>query len=97
MAAGKTLRVNQTKDRSTYFKFYAEVSGDIDLLADGPSGLDETPCAEIHVFGEGDLQVEKMNGDTETIKGIPAGYALPISVKRVLASETTAENILVLW
>lgn len=92
---------NVTKDRSRHFKFYASVGADISMALvgsqfDGSTGSN-MPCAEIHVLGAGNLAVRKVDGTTETIQGIPAGWVLPIEVTHILTAGTTATNILVLF
>lgn len=47
----------------------------------------------IYVGGAGDLAVTMFNGDTVTFAGVPAGTTLPIMVKLVKSTNTTATNI----
>jgi hypothetical protein len=96
-AAGKTVRVNQTKDRSEFFKFYASATGDIDILGEGPTGLDELPCAEVHIFTGGSLAVVRKDGVTVNLSSVPDGYMLPFTIIKILQTGTTATNILVMW
>lgn len=88
---------NLTELRSGDLQFFASAAGDIDVIAQGGEGGNDTPNAEIHIFGAGDLSVQKVNGQTETIVGIPAGHVLPISVKKIFAAGTTCTNILILY
>lgn len=88
---------NRTRERSAFFNFYADTTGDIDVIGDGPENGNDTPNAEIHVFGGGDLEVERGDGEVVIITDIPAGYVLPISVKRILDANSTATAILVLY
>lgn len=48
----------------------------------------------IYVGGAGNLAVLMKNGVTATFQGVPAGTLLPIRVRRVNATGTTATNIL---
>ncbi|OSP55723.1 hypothetical protein [Pseudoruegeria sp. SK021] len=51
----------------------------------------------IYVGGGGDLAVEFMSGTQVTLRGVPAGVILPIRLRKVLASGTSATNIIGLW
>lgn len=51
----------------------------------------------LYVGGAGDVRVVTWGGDTVTITGVPAGTLLPISVKQVLSTSTTATYIQVWW
>lgn len=48
----------------------------------------------IYVGGDGNLAVVMKNGDTVTISGAIAGMILPIRVKQIKSTGTTATNIL---
>jgi len=50
----------------------------------------------LYVGGAGNVTVLTSGGQTVTFNGVPAGYILPISVKQVRATSTTATNILAL-
>lgn len=45
----------------------------------------------------GDVNVDMTNGDTVLFKGASAGSILPISVRRVRSTSTTATNIVALY
>lgn len=47
----------------------------------------------IYVGTTGDVIAVDQNGDATTFKAVPAGVWLPIAVKRVNASGTTATNL----
>lgn len=47
----------------------------------------------IWVGGAGNLAVQTWNGETVTIVGVNAGALIPLSVKRVLSTNTTATSI----
>ncbi len=49
------------------------------------------------VGGAGDLNVTMISGDAALFSGVPAGTILPIQVKQVLATNTTATLILGLY
>jgi hypothetical protein len=51
----------------------------------------------VYVGGAGNLAVVMYAGETVTFTGVPAGSLLPIRVKQVLSSSTTATTILALW
>ena len=51
----------------------------------------------IYVGGAGDLAVLTMGGQTVTFAAIPVGSLLPVRAKKVLATGTTATDIVRLW
>lgn len=51
----------------------------------------------IYVGGAGDLSVVTLGGDTVTFSAVAAGSLLPIRVRRVRSTGTTATLILNLW
>ncbi len=48
------------------------------------------------VGGAGDVKVATANGDVLVFAGVAAGSVLPVAVKRVYATGTTATNVLAL-
>lgn len=56
------------------------------------------PTRALYVGTGGDVAVEMANaGGSKTFAGVPDGAILPISVRRVYVSGTTASNILALY
>lgn len=51
----------------------------------------------IYVGVAGNIAVRTANGDSVTLTGVPAGSILPISVDKVMATNTTATTMLALW
>ncbi len=51
----------------------------------------------VYVGGGGNLAVITSRGETVTFTGVPDGTLLPIRIRRVLSSGTTATNILALY
>lgn len=51
----------------------------------------------VFVGGTGNLVVVMANGATVTFTAVEAGTLLPIRVSRVMATDTTATNIVALW
>lgn len=51
----------------------------------------------LYVGGAGDLKVTMEGGETVTFPGVVAGTLLPIRVRRVFATGTTATSILSLF
>ena len=51
----------------------------------------------LYVGGAGDLVVETIGGDVVTFAGVLAGSFIPVQVRKVLSTGTTATNILALW
>jgi len=51
----------------------------------------------IYCGGAGDIKVDTEGGNTVTFKGFLASIILPVSVKKVYATGTTATNLLATW
>lgn len=51
----------------------------------------------IYVGGGGSLRVRMLGGAEVTFAAVPAGALLPLRVRRVLATGTTATAIIALW
>lgn len=51
----------------------------------------------IFVGTGGDLSIVTVGGDTLTFRSLAAGSLLPVRASRVLASNTTASDLLGLW
>lgn len=49
------------------------------------------------IGGAGNVRVEMLDGQTLTLSGVQAGTLLPIRVKKVLSTSTTATLIVALW
>lgn len=61
------------------------------------SALTDAPTRAVYVGGAGNLAVTFVDGTTVTFVGVPAGTLLPIAVKEILATNTTATSILALF
>jgi len=55
------------------------------------------PYATVYIGGAGNIKVTSENGDTSLFVGVIAGTFLPVSVKRVWATTTTATNLVACW
>lgn len=51
----------------------------------------------VFVGGAGNLKVTMMDGTDVTFTGVTAGSVLPIRVRRVYSTGTTATNIAAMW
>lgn len=51
----------------------------------------------VWVGGVGNLKVTMFGGEDVVITAVPAGTYLPIAVKRIWSTSTTASNIVALW
>lgn len=51
----------------------------------------------LYVGGAGDVAIVTENDNTVTLSSVPAGTFIPIAVKRVNSTNTTATNIVALW
>ncbi len=50
----------------------------------------------VYVGGAGDVKVNTIAGNTVTFYGVPAGSYVPVRVKRVYSTGTTATNMVVM-
>ena len=75
---------------------------------DEPSGsaADVTPSDTVdlmnwavwlYVGSAGDVRVTTWSGDTATFRNCPAGGALPVRVRRVWSTGTTAGSLIACW
>lgn len=51
----------------------------------------------VFVGGAGNIKVTMMDGTDVTFTGVIAGSVLPIRVRRIFATGTTATNIVAMW
>ena len=51
----------------------------------------------IYIGGDGDVKVVTSDGDTVIFQGLLAGTLLPIRVRQVYSTGTTATNMIALW
>lgn len=51
----------------------------------------------LYVGGAGNVKVDMQDGSTVTFNGVVAGTTLPIQVRKVYATGTTATNIIALF
>lgn len=65
-----------------------------DALAVTTSDSVEQNFSGLYIGVTGDVAVKGLGGVSAVFKGVPAGTILPIVVKRVMATGTTATNIL---
>lgn len=64
-----------------------------------PSDSEDLPTASraLYIGGAGNVAVVTVGGDTVTFVGLASASILPVRVARVLATGTTATNIVALW
>ena len=65
-------------------------------VAVSPSDTGEIRALALYVGGGGALRVLTADGDDVTLSGVPAGFLLPLEVRRVYSTNTTATNIVAL-
>jgi hypothetical protein len=70
-------------------------SGDFFAVTPGTATLRETTRG-IYVGTAGDLEVVNMRGETVVFANVPDGSLLPIRANKVLATNTTADDIVAL-
>jgi hypothetical protein len=56
-----------------------------------------TTARALYIGGAGDVALITAGGNTATFTGLSAGQILPITAARVLATATTATNIVAIW
>lgn len=61
-----------------------------------PSDTTEIRALALYVGTGGTLRVVTANGDDVTFSGVPNGFLLPLEVRRVRSTTTTASNIVAL-
>lgn len=59
-------------------------------------GTSNNGCV-LYVGGAGNLTVDTVGGDTITFTGVLGGSFIPVQVKRVYSTGTTATSIVALW
>lgn len=62
-----------------------------------PSDTTEIFAVALYVGTTGNLAVVTEGGDTVTFVGCPAGLIIPVRVKQVKSTNTTATDIVRLW
>lgn len=65
--------------------------------ADGADLVGNSCTRGVWVGGAGNLNVDMANGSTVLFSGIPAGTFIPIQVKRIRSTSTTATLIVALF
>jgi hypothetical protein len=81
---------------TTRADFSAPAVGAATVTPDTANDLPRSPARSLYVGGAGNLTVDTAEGQTVTFLGIPAGFVLPVSVRRVRAT-STATNIVALY
>lgn len=82
----------------SYDKLLFDIMFPSRALAVAPNdGADLSKAGRIYVGGAGAVVVDTIGGDTVTFAAVPAGTVLPVRVKRVRSTSTTATNIVVLF
>ena len=63
-----------------------------------PADSDMTRAVKaLYVGGSGDVRITTIDGDDVVFASVPAGTVLPVQVKRVWSTNTTATNIVGLY
>ncbi len=75
---------------SSYTFARAITPHDTTLIADGL-------CEGLYVGSGGDIVVLMIDDTTATFSGVPTGTIIPMRVKRVNSTNTTASNLLALY
>jgi hypothetical protein len=75
---------------------FSGTSRDYILYTGNSNTGSQTPCV-FFVGVAGDVKVVTEGGDTVLLKNLANGQFIPVSVSRILKTETTATNIVALW
>ena len=59
--------------------------------------IDLTHASTLYIGGTGNIKVNTEGGQTTTFTAIQKGTTLPVLVKRVWSTDTTATSIIALW
>jgi hypothetical protein len=66
------------------------------VTPDDDNDLNDTTRA-LYIGGAGNVTIIDANGNTTTFEAVPVGMILPVRASRVMATGTTATNIVALW
>jgi len=86
-----------SKDANLRADYAAPAVGAVLLTPSDSTDLVVSPARAIYIGGAGNINVDTAAGDTVLFSGVTAGMILPVSVKRVRATSTTATNIVALY
>ena len=86
-----------SKDTDLRADFAAPAVGAAAVTPNDSTDLAVSPARSLFIGGAGNLVVDTAAGDTVTFTGVTAGSILPVSVKRVRATNTTATSIVALY
>jgi hypothetical protein len=72
-------------------------TGALAVTTSDSADLPSAPCRGLYIGVTGDVAVQMPQTGTAVFKAVPAGTVLPVVVQRVMATSTTATNILALY
>lgn len=72
-------------------------AGNADVIT--PSDADDLPNVPraIYIGTAGNVKVQMVSGHTVTLSNVQAGVIYPIRVRKVFATDTTADALVALW
>jgi hypothetical protein len=85
------------KDTALNADWAAPALGAAAVTPNDSTDLVVRPARSLFIGGAGNVAVITAAGDTVTFNGLAAGSILPVQVTRVLATGTTATNIIALY
>jgi hypothetical protein len=89
--------MTQFNPHSTFAETATEVpAAHAATITPADSDLDDVTRA-VYVGGAGDLAVQMLGGEIVTFVAVPAGSLLPIRVKQIRSTNTTATSIVSLF
>jgi hypothetical protein len=86
-----------SKDANLNADYAAPAVGAAAVTPNDGTDLAVLPARALYIGGAGNISVDTAAGDTVTFSGLAAGTILPVSVKRVRSTSTTATLIVALY
>jgi len=86
-----------SKDANLNADYAAPAVGAAAVTPNDSTDLTISPARALYIGGAGNISVDTAAGDTVTFSGVTAGMILPVSVKRVRSTSTTATLIVALY
>ena len=69
----------------------------VEVTPDDGDDLDDGPCRALYVGSAGNLVIHDFAGNQVTFAAVPAGTLLPVRARRVMATGTTADDIVAVY
>ena len=77
--------------------YQATHAKELDVSASDYDVVDGRGFGTLYVGTTGNVKVDTVGGETVTYPSIPAGAFIPVLVKKIYTSGTTASNLILMW